>query len=143
MLRQGFADRLKAAMKARDAPTISTVRMIIAGLKDRDIAARTEGNAEGLSDAEISRMLQTMIKQRRESIALYEQGNRTDLAQKERGEITIIEGFLPASSTRDRSRRQQKAAITETRQRLPKISGRSWQCCANATPASLTSGRPL
>jgi uncharacterized protein YqeY len=114
MLRQGFADRLKAAMKARDAPTISTVRMIIAGLKDRDIAARTEGNAEGLSDAEISRMLQTMIKQRRESIALYEQGNRTDLAQKERGEITIIESFLPCQFDPAQIEAAAKAAITET-----------------------------
>jgi uncharacterized protein len=95
MLRQAFAERLKEAMKARDARTISTVRLIIAGLKDRDIAARTQGNSEGLTETEIRRMLQAMVKQRRESIALYEQGNRADLAQKEREEITVIENFLP------------------------------------------------
>ena len=95
MLRQAFAERLKEAMKARDARTISTVRLIIAGLKDRDIAARTQGNSEGLTETEVRRMLQAMVKQRRESIALYEQGNRADLAQKEREEIAVIESFLP------------------------------------------------
>src|SRR5260370_14723146 len=95
MLRLACTDRLREAMKARDAGTISAVRMIIAGLKDRDIAARGQGNAEGISEAEIHRMLQAMIKQRRESIALYQQGNRADLAQQEREEITVIESFLP------------------------------------------------
>ena len=95
MLRQAFAERLKEAMKARDARTISTVRLIIAGLKDRDIAARTQGNSEGLTETEVRRMLQAMVKQRRESIALYEQGTRADLAQKEREEIAVIESFLP------------------------------------------------
>ena len=95
MLRQAFADRLKESMKARETRTVSTVRLILAELKARDIAARGRGNAEGLSDVEIQRMLQAMIKQRRESIALYEQGNREDLAQQEREEIAVIEGFLP------------------------------------------------
>ena len=75
---------------------VSTIRLILAGLKDRDIAARGRGNAEGLSDAEIQRMLQAMIKQRRESITLYQQGNRGDLAQREREEIAVIESFLPS-----------------------------------------------
>ena len=95
MLRQAFTDRLKQAMKAREMRTVSTTRLILAGLKDRDIAARGRGNAEGLSDAEIQRMLQAMIKQRRESITLYQQGNRGDLAQREREEIAVIESFLP------------------------------------------------
>src|SRR5205823_6118435 len=68
MLRQAFSDRLKEAMKARDSRTVSTVRLILAGLKERDVAARGQGNLDGLSEAEIQRMLQTMIKQRRESI---------------------------------------------------------------------------
>jgi uncharacterized protein len=114
MLRQAFADRLKAAMKARDVPTISTVRMMIAGLKDRDIAARTEGKTAGLPDAEICRMLQAMIKQRRESIALYEQGKRADLAQKEREEIIVIEDFLPRQFGAGEIEAPAKAAITET-----------------------------
>jgi uncharacterized protein len=95
MLRQAFTDRLKQALKAGDARTLSTTRLILAGLKDRDIAARGQGNAEGISETDIQRMLQAMIKQRRESIALYEQGNRQDLAQQEREEIVVIESFLP------------------------------------------------
>ena len=95
MLRQAFTDRLRQAMKAREMRTVSTTRLILAGLKDRDIAARGRGNAEGLSDAEIQRMLQAMIKQRRDSIALFEQGKRNDLAQRESEEIAVIESFLP------------------------------------------------
>jgi hypothetical protein len=95
MLRQAFTDRLKQALKAGDARTLSTTRLVLAGLKDRDIAARGQGNTEGISEAEIQRMLQAMIKQRRESIVLYEQGNRPDLAQQEREEIVVIESFLP------------------------------------------------
>ena len=95
MLRQAFTDRLRQALKAGDARTLSTTRLILAGLKDRDIAARGQGNAEGISETEIQRMLQVMIKQRRESIGLYEQGNRPDLAQQEREEIVVIESFLP------------------------------------------------
>ena len=95
MLRQAFTDRLKQAMKAREMRTVSTIRLILAGLKDRDIAARGRGNVESLSDAEIQRMLQAMIKQRRDSIALFEQGKRNDLAQRESEEIAVIESFLP------------------------------------------------
>ena len=95
MLRQAFTDRLKQALKAGDARALSTTRLILAGLKDRDVAARGEGNAEGISETEIQRMLQAMIKQRRESIALYEQGNRPDRAQQELEEIVVIESFLP------------------------------------------------
>lgn len=95
MLRQAFTDRLKQALKARDLRTVSTTRLILAGLKDRDVAARGQGRPEGLLDPEIHQMLQTMIKQRREAIVLYEQGNRIDLAQQEREEIAVIESFLP------------------------------------------------
>jgi len=95
ILREAFNDRLKEAMKAKDALTRSTVRLILAGLKDRDVAARGQGNPDGISEAEILRMLQTMIKQRRESIALYQQGNRPDLAQQETKEIAVVESFLP------------------------------------------------
>lgn len=95
MLRERFNEALKGAMKAKDTATVSTVRMILAGLKDRDIAARGKGNAEGISDTEIQQMLQSMVKQRREAMVLYEQGGRQELVEKERGEIAIIEGFLP------------------------------------------------
>jgi uncharacterized protein len=95
MLRQRFTDALKEAMKARDELTVSTVRLIIARLKEQDIEARGRGKAEGIGDAEIQQMLQGMIKQRRDSIVLYEQGKRPELVAKEQGEIAIIERFLP------------------------------------------------
>ncbi|MGK9234544.1 GatB/YqeY domain-containing protein [Inquilinus limosus] len=95
MLRAQFTDTLKEAMKAKDERTLSTVRMIIAALKTKDIDARAKGNADGIPDEEILSMLQGMVKQRRESIALYEKGGRQDLVDKEQGEIAVIERFLP------------------------------------------------
>jgi uncharacterized protein YqeY len=95
MLRNSLNDALKAAMRDRDSATTSTVRLILAGLKDRDIAARPKGNSTGIGDDEILSMLQGMIKQRRESIALYEKGKRPDLVDKETAEIVVIERFLP------------------------------------------------
>jgi uncharacterized protein YqeY len=94
MLRQQFTDALKEAMKSKSELAVSTVRLIIAKLKEQDIDARGKGK-EALAEGEIQQMLQGMIKQRRESIALYEQGQRPELAEKERGEIAIIERFLP------------------------------------------------
>ncbi len=114
MLRQAFRDRLKEAMKARDSRTVSTVRLILAGLKDRDVAERGQGNPDGLSESEIQRMLQGMIKQRRESIALYRQGNRPDLAEHENEEIAVIESFLPRQLDEGEIEAAAKAAIRET-----------------------------
>ena len=114
MLRQAFRDRLKEAMKARDSRTVSTVRLMIAGLKERDVAARGEGNPDGLSESEIQRMLQAMIKQRRESIVLYQQGNRPDLAQQESEEIAVIESFLPRQLDEGEMEAAAKAAIDDT-----------------------------
>src|ERR1700674_1624342 len=94
-MREAFTERLEAAMRAKDGRTLSTVRLILAGLQERDIAARGTGNPAGIADPEILRMLQGMIKQRRESIALYRQGNRPELARQEEEEIAIIESFLP------------------------------------------------
>ncbi|CAA7618316.1 GatB/YqeY domain-containing protein [Magnetospirillum sp. UT-4] len=95
MLRQQLNDALKTAMLAKDTRAVSTVRLILAALKDRDIAARGRGVTDGIGEDEILSMLQSMIKQRRESISLYEQGGRLELAQQEADEITIIERFLP------------------------------------------------
>jgi len=114
MLREALNDRLKAAMRARDARTLSAVRLILAALKDRDIAARTPASREGVSDPEILRMLQGMIKQRRESIALYQQGNRPELAQKEADEIAVIESFLPQQMSEAEMTEAVRAAIAET-----------------------------
>ena len=95
MLRSQINDALKDAMRAKDDRTVATVRLMISRMKDLDIAARPKGNANGISNDEILAMLQGMIKQRRESIALYEKGNRADLVKQESEEITIIERFLP------------------------------------------------
>ncbi len=95
MLRTRLSDSLKVAMKARDERSVSALRLILAGLKDRDIAARTKGAGEGIPEDEILQMMQNMVRQRRDSIALYEQGGRPELAEKEASEIAIIESFLP------------------------------------------------
>lgn len=95
MLRQRLNDDLKTAMKDRDQNTTSTLRMILATLKDRDIAARPSGNTSGIDDAAILEMLQKMVKQRQESIELYKQGGRQELVDKEQGEIDIIERYMP------------------------------------------------
>ncbi|MCH7889023.1 MAG: GatB/YqeY domain-containing protein [Proteobacteria bacterium] len=95
MLRTSLSDQLKAAMKAREQRKVSTLRLILAALKDRDIAARANGNAEGIGDEDILQLLAKMVRQRRESIKLYEQGGRVDLAEREAEEIEIIESFMP------------------------------------------------
>ena len=114
MLRQAFTERLKEAMKARDSRTISTVRMILAKLKERDVAARGQGNSDGIPDDDARRMLQAMIKQRRESVVLYEKGNRADLVRQEREEIAVIESFLPYQLDEVEIEAAAKAAIAET-----------------------------
>ena len=86
---------LKDAMRARDTQKISTIRLINAAIKDRDIAIRSEDNLEGVSDEEILSILSKMIKQRKESAKQYEEGGRLELAQQELDEIEIIENFLP------------------------------------------------
>ena len=95
MLREKLTEAMKDAMRARDQAALGTIRLILAKLKDTDIAARTEANREGVADDKILSMLQSMIKQRNESIALYEKGARQDLADKEKAEIAVIERFLP------------------------------------------------
>ena len=110
MLRERFTETLKQAMKDKDTLAVSTVRLVLAKLKEQDIEARGRGKTDGIGDAEIQQMLQSMIKQRRESIGLYEQGGRPELADKERGEIAIIERFLP----KQLSDAELEAAVKET-----------------------------
>ena len=95
MLRERLSEELKLAMKAKDQHKLSTLRLILAALKDRDIAARGNGQTDGVSDDDILQLLTKMVKQRHESIRLYEQGGRIDLAEREAEEIAIIETFLP------------------------------------------------
>lgn len=95
MLRERLNERLKSAMKEKDARAVSTLRLILTAVKDRDIAARGKGETDGIAEPEILQVLQTMIRQRHEAIKLYEQGGRLELAQQETDEIGIIEEFLP------------------------------------------------
>jgi uncharacterized protein len=95
-LRKKLNDAMKEAMKAKDAKRLSTLRLVLAALKDRDIAARTETSRELLGDDEILSLLAKMIKQREESATAYDAGNRPELAAGEREEIAIIRGFMPA-----------------------------------------------
>ena len=95
MLRDQLNEAMKTAMRARDTTSLGAIRLILAKLKEVDIAARTEANREGVADDRILSMLQGMIKQRNESVVLYEKGNRADLADKEKAEIVVIERFLP------------------------------------------------
>ena len=93
-LRDQFSDAMKASMKAGTSARTSTLRMIMAKLKDADIAARPKG-VTAISDDEVMSTLRGMVKSRRESVELYNQGNRPELAAKEEAEIAVIEGFLP------------------------------------------------
>jgi uncharacterized protein YqeY len=114
MLRTDLNEALKTAMKARDQRAISTVRLILAALKDRDIAARPKGVTEGISEEEIVEMLHKMVRQRRESIELYEKGGRLELAQQEQEEIGVIERFLPKQMTEAEMAEAVAGAIKET-----------------------------
>jgi uncharacterized protein YqeY len=94
-LRAQLTDAMKEAMKAKDAKRLATVRLMLAALKDRDIAARTETNKELIGDDDILTLLAKMIKQREESAAVYRQGGRPELAENEEAEIAIIRTFMP------------------------------------------------
>ena len=95
MLRARLSEELKGALKAKDRRRASTIRLILAAMKDRDIILRGSGKAECISDDEILSLLQTMVRQRNESIELFEQGKRLDLAERERKEIEVIRSFMP------------------------------------------------
>lgn len=93
--REEFNAALKDALKSKDQVAMATIRLIMAALKDRDIAARGQNKPDGLEDSEILSMLQSMIKQRRESSSTYADAGRMDLAEREDAEIKVIETFLP------------------------------------------------
>lgn len=113
MLRQDISTSLKEAMKARDEIATSTLRLIMAALKDRDIANRTGGKTDGVGDDEILEMLQKMVRQRRDSIDMYEKGGRKDLAAREAEEIEVIQRFLPKPMTETETQDAIAAAISE------------------------------
>ena len=94
-MRDKIASAMKDALRAKDQVALGTMRLISAALKDRDIAERSSGNDDGISDDEILGLLQTMIKQRNESAKMYRDGSRPELAEAEEQEITVIQQFLP------------------------------------------------
>jgi len=112
-LRTQFNDGLKDAMRAKDQRAVSTIRMILAGLKDRDIEARGRGVTDGIDDAGILSMLQGMVKQRNESAGMYEQGGRPELAQQEREEIVVIERYLPKQMSEEEVAAAIDSIVTE------------------------------
>jgi len=114
MLRSQLTGSLKEAMRARDQQAVGTIRLILAALKDRDIQARASGDSEGIEDDEILAMLQTMVKQRREAIVLYEKGGRDDLASREQEEVRVIERFLPRALEEEEVVSAVDAAIKES-----------------------------
>ncbi len=111
-MRESFNAALKDAIKAGDKRRIATLRLITAAIKDRDIAARTEGR-DAVSDAEILQILSKMIKQRKESAETYEQAGRLELAAQEREEMEIIEDFLPKQLCEEEVEAACKQVITD------------------------------
>jgi hypothetical protein len=108
-LKERIVTDLTAAMKAQDAPRLSTLRMVKAAVQNRQIEKGGE-----LSDEETTKLLQSLVKQRRDSVEQYEKGNRPELAEKERAEIAVIEGYLPRAATREEIEQAVAAAISET-----------------------------
>ena len=117
-LRETFTEEMKTAMRAKDQPRLDAIRLIIARLKDSDIASRTAANPatshDGIDDPQILSMLQGMVKSRRESIELYQKGGRAELAAKEQGEIDVIQSFLPQQLGEAETRAAIQSAIAET-----------------------------
>ncbi|WP_230531573.1 GatB/YqeY domain-containing protein [Microvirga roseola] len=113
MLRERFTADMKEAMKAGDKGRLGAIRLIQAALKDKDIEARGAGK-EPLSDEEILALLQKMVKQRQESIAMYEQGGRTELAQQEKNEVEVISSYLPKQMDEAETKAAIESAIAET-----------------------------
>lgn len=139
-LRETITDSVKASMKAGDSARTSTLRMIMARLKDVDIAARPKG-VTAVPDDEILSMLRGMVKSRRESVALYEQGNRPELAAKEEAEIAVIEGFLPQQMDDAALAAAVDAAVAESGATGPKEMGKVMATLKAAHGAALDMGR--
>ena len=114
MIREQIKEKLVEAMKAKDEKTTGTLRLINAAIKDKDIDVRSKGNMDGIDDAGVMSLLQSMIKQRRESIDMYTKGGRSDLASSEQAEIDIIQSFLPKQMSDAEAAEAIRALIAET-----------------------------
>ena len=123
-MRGRLEEALKTATLSRDQRATSTLRLILAALRDRDIAERSKGNIAGLSDEQIVTLLHSMVKQRRESICWYEAGGREDLARQEAEEIGVIEQFMPPQMSEAEVDEAVGAVIVETEAKTLKDMGR-------------------
>ena len=113
-LRTRLNTSVKQAMRDKDSARLSTLRLINAAIKDRDIAARGDGNEDGVGDDEVLGILGKMVKQRRDTAKTYEEGGRLDLAERELSEIGVIEEFLPRKLSDDEVKDAVDAAVSET-----------------------------
>lgn len=111
--RTEISNALKEALREKDQVAVSTIRLILAALKDRDIAARGQGKAEGLNESEVLSLLQSMIKQRQESSETYREAGRAELADREEAEIAVIERFLPQQMSAEDMQKAVDELITE------------------------------
>ena len=136
-LRERFTAELRTSMKAGDTARTSTLRLILAKLKDTEIAARPKE----LGEDEIQAMLRGMVKSRRDSIALYRQGNRPELAAKEEAEIAVIESFLPQQMGEAEMAAAVDEAMAETGASSPKDMGRVMGALRAKHGAALDLGR--
>jgi uncharacterized protein YqeY len=139
-LRDDFMTALKTSMRAGDAPRTSTLRLILAKVKDADIAARPSG-VTAIPDVDIMAVLRGMVKQRRESVVLYAQGNRQDLVDKETAEIAVIEAFLPQQMDEAQLAAAVDDAVAETGAVSVKDMGRVMAVLKARHAASLDMGR--
>lgn len=137
MLRAELSDALKDAMRAKEQRTVATLRLTLAALKDRDINARGKGNSDGVDECEILSMMQTMVKQRHESIRMYEEGGRLELAEQEREEIEIIERFMPAQLAGDELETAVREVIREIAAKDMKDMGRTMAALKERYPGSM------
>lgn len=112
-MRDALSAAMKDALRAKDKRKLSTLRLILAAIKDRDIAARSEDRNEGVSDDEILSILQKMVKQRNESSTMYEEAGRLELAEGEREEIAIIQEYLPQQMSDDEVRAATEATVKD------------------------------
>ncbi len=123
-LRTEIETKLQSAQKEKNKLQISTLRLILAAIKDRDIVARTSDNREGIKDEDIKRLLKKMIKQGNESIEIYKKNNRTDLLEIEKGEVKIISTFLPKQMNEAETIKICKETIQSIKAQGPKDIGK-------------------
>jgi len=141
MLRTQLDEALKGALKAKDQLATSTLRLILAALKDRDIAARGKGDGDAVSEDEILEMLQKMVRQREDSIEMYKKGGREELAEREAQEIEVIQRFLPQPLDDASTEAAVKEVITELEAGSIKDMGRVMSTLKERYPGRMDFGK--